>query len=349
MTFVVDHYARAVQILRPLGPNACAYPDRVPRLQRRSRKRETMCVLGIFVATMWVQHGLVKFYQFLMLTVIKKMQRDILIGFAVALSVVLFGLVGFLVYRAISHKGSGTGGCNPVCGSHGTCNAKSKSCTCDPGWYGSACQHSSGGDISPPPEPPPTTSPPDDPGGKCPDDCDGSSLRPKCADCCVTKQGKSCPCSGPSPSPIAPLPASPTKTAKEACSTTCVAGTQENPQPCGCIPFSPGEGSCEQRLMANKGAWCDQGTGKCVNAKNTGAPCCSPAPSSPVPDSYASHTCSDVVAGNARSGTSTQDQKKDAQEADAYCRSKGGADSYCNTHGGTCHGADTVHCCKLSA
>ena len=119
----------------------------------------------IFVATMWVQHGLVKFINFLMLTVIKKMQRDILIGLAVALGVVLLGLVGFLVYRAIFHKGSGTGGCNPVCGSHGTCNAKSKSCTCDPGWYGSACQHSSGGDISPPPEPSPTTSPPDDPGG----------------------------------------------------------------------------------------------------------------------------------------------------------------------------------------
>ena len=273
------------------------------------------------------------------------MQRDILIGLSVALGVVLFGLVGFLVYRAVSHKGSGTGGCNPVCGSHGTCNAKIKSCTCDPGWYGSACQHSSGGNISPPPNPSPGTSPVN-PGGKCPDDCDGSSPRPKCADCCVTKkQGKSCPCAGPNPSPIAPLPASPTKTAKEACSTTCVAGTKENPQPCGCIPFSPGEGSCAQRLMANSGAWCDHDTGKCVNAKNTGAPCCSPAPSSPVPASYANHKCSDVAAGgDTKSGKPTQDQKQDAKEADAYCKSKGG--QYCNANG-ICHGADSAHCCKL--
>lgn len=288
-------------------------------------------------------------YQFLMLTVIKKMQRDILIGLAVALGVVLFGLVGFLVYRAVSHKGSSTGGCNPVCGSHGTCNAKSKSCTCDPGWYGSACQHSSGGDVSPPPEPSPTTSPPVDPGGKCPDDCDGSSPLPKCADCCVTKkQGRICQCTGPSPSPIAPLPASPTKTAKEACSTTCVAGTKENPQPCGCIPFSPGEGSCAQRLLANNGAWCDHDTGKCVNAKNTGAPCCSPPPHSPVPGLYASHRCRDVGAGGKKTGNPTEDQIQDAQQADAYCKSKGGG--YCKPLTGTCHGdpsVDTVKCCKL--
>lgn len=288
-----------------------------------------------------------------MLTVIKKMQRDILIGLAVALGVVLFGLVGFLVYRAVSHKGSGTGGCNPVCGSHGTCNAKIKSCTCDPGWYGSACQHSSGGNISPPPNPSPGTSP-DNPGGKCPDDCNGSlppSPQPKCADCCVDKlHGKFCsPCTGPSPTPITLLPASPTKTAKQDCSTTCVAGTKENPQPCGCIPFSAGEGSCDQRALAIKGAWCDHDTGKCVNAKNTGATCCSPAPSSPVPASYAKYKCSDVTAGgDTKSGKPTQDQIQDAKDADAYCKSKGG--DYCNALNGTCHGAaaDTVTCCKSS-
>ncbi len=275
------------------------------------------------------------------------MQRDILIGLAVALGVVLFGLVGFLIYRAVSHKGSSTGGCNPACGSHGTCNAKSKSCTCDPGWYGSACQHSSGGDVSPPPVSPSDTPPPYNPGGKCPDDCDDSSSpRPKCADCCVTKtQGKPCLCTGPKPSPI-PLPASPspTKTANKACSSTCVKGTPTTPQPCGCIPFSPGEGSCEQRAMANSGAWCENG--KCKNAKNAGASCCSPAPSSPVPASYSKYKCSDVDAGSKKTGNPTKGQIQDAQQANAYCISKGG--QYCKTDSGTCQGVDSAHCCKLS-
>ena len=275
-----------------------------------------------------------------------------LIGLAVALGVVLFGLVGFLVYRAVSDKGSGTGGCNPACGSHGTCNTKSKSCTCDPGWYGSACQHSSGGDVSPPPDP--STSPsasPDDPGGKCPDDC-GPSPGPKCADCCVTKkQGKPCmPCTGPHPSPIAPLPKTPTKTAKEACST-CGPGTPETPQPCGCVPFSPGEGSCEQRRMAISGAWCDKSTGLCnANAKNAGAPCCSPAPSSPVPPTYATHQCKDVATGADPAASSTDKQKRFAKQANAYCVNKSkSSDAYCKTDSGTCHGADGVNCCVSPA
>jgi hypothetical protein len=288
-------------------------------------------------------------YKFLMLTVIKKMQRDILIGLAVALGVVLFGLVGFLVYRAISNKGSGTGGCNPVCGSHGTCNAKSKSCTCDPGWYGSACQHPSGGNTSPPPVSPSDTPPPDTPSGKCPGDCNGSSPLPSCMDCCVTKQkGKPCPCTGPSPSPITvPTSPTPTKTAKEACST-CVAGTKGNLQPCGCIPFSPGEGSCEQRAMANSGAWCENG--KCKNAKNAGAQCCSPAPSSPVSPAYATHPCKDVATGSDPAGSPTDKQKKFAKQANAYCVSKSkNSDAYCRTGSGTCHAADGVNCCVSPA
>jgi hypothetical protein len=289
-------------------------------------------------------------YHFLMLTVIKKMQRDMLIGLAVALGVILFGLVGFLVYRAVSHKGSSTGGCNPACGSHGTCNTKSKSCTCDPGWYGSACQHSSGGDVSPSPDPPPITSP-DDPGGKCPDDCDeSSSPTSSCMDCCVSKQkGKPCPCTGPSPSPVALVPASPTKTAQKACST-CGRGTDDNPQPCGCVPFSPGEGSCEQRAMADSGAWCDHGTGKCVNAKNAGAPCCSPPPLPPAPPAYATHSCKDVATGGNPADNPTEKQIQFAKQASAYCVSKSKSpDAYCRTNAGTCHGADGVNCCVSPA
>lgn len=63
----------------------------------------------------------------------------------VAGGVILLGLIGLLIYRMVSNKSGNTGGCNPACGSHGTCVAKSKSCTCDPGWYGPACKQSSGG------------------------------------------------------------------------------------------------------------------------------------------------------------------------------------------------------------